>query len=269
MPLISIWIVPSPTGTGSASEPPCRTRSSSSVRSAARAARPTSSGRVFNSSSSSMTVSGTTTSLSPNEWTHAGSAISTDVSSTIRVRVCRGVGPVLRAGHSRAECGAGRPADQVLASRRAWSAWSRSVTATPHLHPSASPSGSVVRGTPTACCCTPRPPVGGGWWATGVGCTTSPEHHGVVSETCVFCDIVRGEVAADVVWRDDVAVAFLDRSPLFHGHTLVVPRRHVLTLPDLARRRGRVRSSNVSAWSPPRCRARSARKERSWPTTTS
>jgi histidine triad (HIT) family protein len=54
-----------------------------------------------------------------------------------------------------------------------------------------------------------------------------------VSETCVFCAIARGEVAADVVWRDDVAVAFLDRSPLFHGHTLVVPRRHVLTLPDL------------------------------------
>jgi len=58
-------------------------------------------------------------------------------------------------------------------------------------------------------------------------------HHVVVSETCVFCDIVRGSVAADVVWSDDVAVAFLDRSPLFHGHTLVVPRRHVLTLPDL------------------------------------
>jgi histidine triad (HIT) family protein len=66
-----------------------------------------------------------------------------------------------------------------------------------------------------------------------VGCTAAPEHHGVVSDTCVFCAIARGEVAADVVWRDDVAVAFLDRSPLFHGHTLVVPRRHVLTLPDL------------------------------------
>jgi histidine triad (HIT) family protein len=54
-----------------------------------------------------------------------------------------------------------------------------------------------------------------------------------VSESCVFCDIVRGSVAAEVVWDDDVAVAFLDRSPLFHGHTLVVPRRHVVTLPEL------------------------------------
>jgi len=49
----------------------------------------------------------------------------------------------------------------------------------------------------------------------------------------VFCDIVRGSVDADVVLRDDVAVAFLDRSPLFLGHTLVVPLRHVVTLPDL------------------------------------
>ena len=51
--------------------------------------------------------------------------------------------------------------------------------------------------------------------------------------TCVFCRIVAGTADADVVWRDDVAVAFLDRSPLFVGHTLVVPVEHVVTLPEL------------------------------------
>jgi histidine triad (HIT) family protein len=50
---------------------------------------------------------------------------------------------------------------------------------------------------------------------------------------CAFCGIVAGEVDADIVLDDDVAVAFLDRSPLFAGHTLVVPRRHVVTLADL------------------------------------
>lgn len=35
------------------------------------------------------------------------------------------------------------------------------------------------------------------------------------------------------MWSDADCVAFLDRSPLFPGHTLVVPRRHVVTLPDL------------------------------------
>ncbi|MEZ5218303.1 MAG: HIT family protein [Ilumatobacteraceae bacterium] len=50
---------------------------------------------------------------------------------------------------------------------------------------------------------------------------------------CVFCDIVEGTAPADVVARDRVAVAFLDRRPLFRGHVLVVPVTHVVTLPDL------------------------------------
>ena len=50
---------------------------------------------------------------------------------------------------------------------------------------------------------------------------------------CVFCAVIRGDAAADIVLADDVAVAFLDRSPVFKGHTLVVPRDHVVTLPDL------------------------------------
>jgi len=52
---------------------------------------------------------------------------------------------------------------------------------------------------------------------------------------CVFCDVVAGRVAVFEVLRDDVAVAFLDKSPLFPGHTLVIPVRHVETLVDLAR----------------------------------
>src|SRR5690349_8575838 len=50
---------------------------------------------------------------------------------------------------------------------------------------------------------------------------------------CVFCDIIAGRVAASIVYADDDHVAFLDRRPLFEGHTLLVPRRHVVTLADL------------------------------------
>lgn len=50
---------------------------------------------------------------------------------------------------------------------------------------------------------------------------------------CVFCAIVAGEAEAEVVLRDDVAVGFLDRRPLFPGHVLVAPVRHVVTLPEL------------------------------------
>ncbi len=52
--------------------------------------------------------------------------------------------------------------------------------------------------------------------------------------SCPFCGIIAGRVAADIVFDDDVAVAFLDRSPLFPGHTLVVPTNHVVTLGEQA-----------------------------------
>ena len=50
---------------------------------------------------------------------------------------------------------------------------------------------------------------------------------------CIFCAIAAGEVDAGIVWSDDDFVAFLDVRPLFKGHTLLVPREHVVTLPDL------------------------------------
>ena len=51
--------------------------------------------------------------------------------------------------------------------------------------------------------------------------------------SCVFCDIAAGAVSAHVVLADDEFVAFLDARPVFKGHTLLVPRDHVVTLPDL------------------------------------
>jgi histidine triad (HIT) family protein len=50
---------------------------------------------------------------------------------------------------------------------------------------------------------------------------------------CLFCQVAAGEAEASVVWADDDLVAFLDIRPLFKGHTLLVPREHVETLPDL------------------------------------
>jgi histidine triad (HIT) family protein len=55
----------------------------------------------------------------------------------------------------------------------------------------------------------------------------------VAPATCVFCAIVRGDAPAHEVLRDEVAVAFLDRRPVFPGHVLVVTRGHVETLADL------------------------------------
>jgi histidine triad (HIT) family protein len=55
----------------------------------------------------------------------------------------------------------------------------------------------------------------------------------VTAAGCVFCGIVAGEVAADLVLEQDDFVGFLDQRPVFKGHVLLVPRTHVVTLPDL------------------------------------
>jgi len=48
-----------------------------------------------------------------------------------------------------------------------------------------------------------------------------------MSEGCLFCRVVSGEVEAEVVARDDDWVAFRDINPQAPTHVLVVPRRHV------------------------------------------
>lgn len=50
---------------------------------------------------------------------------------------------------------------------------------------------------------------------------------------CSFCAIARGERAAPVVYEDGQTLAFLDHRPVFVGHTLLIPRTHHETLPDL------------------------------------
>lgn len=52
--------------------------------------------------------------------------------------------------------------------------------------------------------------------------------------TCVFCNIIARTIPGEIVFEDDAVVAFLDVKPLFHGHVLVAPRAHVVTLPELA-----------------------------------
>jgi histidine triad (HIT) family protein len=54
-----------------------------------------------------------------------------------------------------------------------------------------------------------------------------------MGSSCIFCSIIAGETDAAVVFRDDEVIMFLDISPLFHGHTLVVPIEHHERLADL------------------------------------
>src|SRR5437773_678350 len=53
------------------------------------------------------------------------------------------------------------------------------------------------------------------------------------AETCVFCRIAAGGEPAALVFEDEHCVAFLDRRPVFHGHTLVILRAHFGTLAEV------------------------------------
>jgi len=48
----------------------------------------------------------------------------------------------------------------------------------------------------------------------------------------VFCQIVRGEIDADVVYEDDHCLAFRDMNPQAPTHVLVVPKTHMTNLFD-------------------------------------
>ena len=50
---------------------------------------------------------------------------------------------------------------------------------------------------------------------------------------CLFCKIVSGELAAQLVFEDEISLAFLDHRPVFPGHCLLIPKEHYETLTDL------------------------------------
>ena len=52
-------------------------------------------------------------------------------------------------------------------------------------------------------------------------------------DDCAFCAIVSGETEAEIVFEDELSLAFLDFRPLFPGHSLLIPRAHHETLGDL------------------------------------
>lgn len=43
---------------------------------------------------------------------------------------------------------------------------------------------------------------------------------------CIFCKIVKHEVPAVVIYKDNNFMAFLDLEPLNPGHTVLIPKNH-------------------------------------------
>ncbi len=55
-----------------------------------------------------------------------------------------------------------------------------------------------------------------------------------IKKTCAFCRIVNKEEDAHIVYEDNISIAFLDIRPIFYGHTLIIPKKHIETIYDLS-----------------------------------
>ena len=53
-------------------------------------------------------------------------------------------------------------------------------------------------------------------------------------EDCIFCGIIKGDIPSSKVYEDDKVLAFHDISPAAPVHVIVVPKRHIPTLMDVA-----------------------------------
>ena len=50
---------------------------------------------------------------------------------------------------------------------------------------------------------------------------------------CIFCQIIRKEAPASIVYEDEQVVAFLSNHPVNVGHTLVAPKKHYVNIYEI------------------------------------
>jgi len=52
-------------------------------------------------------------------------------------------------------------------------------------------------------------------------------------KSCVFCKIVKGEIKQKKIMESDSFIAVLDIHPHAPGHSLIIPKKHYVTLLDI------------------------------------
>ena len=54
-----------------------------------------------------------------------------------------------------------------------------------------------------------------------------------MSDDCLFCKIISGNIPADIVDQSDTALAFRDINPQANTHVLIIPKIHIESTRDL------------------------------------
>ncbi len=57
---------------------------------------------------------------------------------------------------------------------------------------------------------------------------------------CLFCGIVEGTIKANIVYQNDLVVAFNDIGPKAPVHVLIIPRKHIVGVLDVTAEDGAV-----------------------------
>lgn len=50
---------------------------------------------------------------------------------------------------------------------------------------------------------------------------------------CIFCKIIDGKLPSQKIYEDGVVLAFMDLNPINKGHTLIIPKKHAVTILEL------------------------------------
>ena len=54
------------------------------------------------------------------------------------------------------------------------------------------------------------------------------------NQDCLFCKILSGDIPADIVYKSETNIAFRDINPQASTHVLIIPRKHIATINDIA-----------------------------------
>lgn len=50
---------------------------------------------------------------------------------------------------------------------------------------------------------------------------------------CIFCDIVKKKIAANIIYESNTICCFLDIDPINEGHVLIIPKQHYLDIDEI------------------------------------
>ena len=52
-------------------------------------------------------------------------------------------------------------------------------------------------------------------------------------DNCLFCKIIKGEIPSKTMYEDEVVKVFLDINPSTNGDSLLIPKKHIVTIDEV------------------------------------